>query len=70
MLIIEEEVYLSYINFLYSFVQVQKFQDEEISHSICICESLLDVTPSVVAINVFEKFNFSCFDAISLEEDI
>ena len=44
-------------------MQAQKFQDEEISHSIRICESLLDETPFVAAINFFVKFNFSCFHA-------
>ena len=69
-LIIEEEVHLYYINFLSSFVQVKKFQDEEIAHSIQICESLLDDTPSTAAIEVFEKFDFSCFDATTPKQDI
>ena len=61
MLIIEEEVDLSHINFLSSFVQVHNFQDEEIAHSIRICESLLDETPSAIAIKVFEKFDVFMF---------
>ena len=60
LLIIEEEVDLYYINFLSSFVQVQKIQDEEIAHSIRVCESLLDETPYTVVLDVFEKFDFSC----------
>ena len=51
----DTSVDLSYIIFLSSFVQVQKFQDEEIAYSIQICESLLDETPCVVAMEVFEK---------------
>ena len=70
MLIIKEEVDLSYINFLSSFVQVKKSQDEVIDHSIRICESLLDETPYTVVLDVFEKFDFSCFRVASIEEDI
>ena len=61
---------MSYINFLSIFGQVQKFQDEEIAHSIRICESLLDETPSAATIEVFEKFDFSCFHGDAPEEDI
>ena len=49
-------------------------QDEEISksstHSIRICESLLHETPSAATVEVFEKFDVSCFHADALEEDI